>query len=90
MAIPLNPRPGPPGYIRIINPNRRPFATRDGYLALLVYNDKQWTEFLHLIDRPDLIGQGIFADMATRGQNIVEILRFCAGKVSANGPRPSG
>lgn len=72
----FEPPIGEPGYGRIVNPNRRPYATRDGYIALLVYNDKQWTQFLTLIERTELIGQGIFADMTTRGQNIVEVYAF--------------
>ncbi|MEM7348279.1 MAG: CoA transferase, partial [Chloroflexota bacterium] len=31
----FEPPTGSPGYARIINPNRRPYATKDGYLALL-------------------------------------------------------
>ncbi|MEM7131463.1 MAG: CoA transferase [Chloroflexota bacterium] len=79
----FEPPEGPPGYARIVNPNRRPYATKDGHVALLVYNDKQWTEFLHLIGRSELIGQGIFASMATRGQNIVDVYGFvreCLGQ----------
>lgn len=72
----FEPPDGPMGYTRIVNPNRRPYRTKDGYIALLVYNDKQWTEFLQLIDRPELIGRGIFANLTTRGQNIVEVYGF--------------
>ncbi|MEM7534489.1 MAG: CoA transferase [Chloroflexota bacterium] len=72
----FEPPEGVPGYERIVNPNRRPYATKDGYIGLLVYNDKQWAEFLQMIDRPNLIGQGIFATMKTRGQNIVEVYGF--------------
>lgn len=78
----FEPPEGPPGYARIVNPNRRPYRTQDGYLALLVYNDKQWVEFLQLIDRPDLIGQGIFANMSVRGQNIVAVYGFVRDSIS--------
>src|SRR4029453_7390368 len=38
-------KPSPPpadtiGYKRILNPNRRPFKTKDGYLAILPYTDQ--------------------------------------------------
>ena len=72
----FEPPEGEPGYERIVNPNRRPFRTKDGYIGILVYNDKQWVEFLQIADRPELIGQGIFADMSVRGQNIVEVYGF--------------
>ncbi len=78
----FEPPMGPPGYVRIVNPHRRPYRTKDGYIALLVYNDKQWAEFLHLIDRANLIGQGIFASMSTRAQNIVEVYGFVQAVIS--------
>ena len=30
------------GYNRILTADRRPFATRDGHICVLIYNDKQW------------------------------------------------
>ena len=33
---------GPAGYARLLAPHRRPYATADGYLCLLIYNDKHW------------------------------------------------
>ncbi|MBV7334852.1 CoA transferase [Chloroflexi bacterium TSY] len=72
----FEPPMGSPGYTRIINPNRRPYATKDGYMAVLVYNDKQWAEFFCTIGRPDLIGEGIFNSMNSRGANILEVYGF--------------
>ena len=31
----------PPGYIRVLDPNRKPHRTRDGFMVVLPYNDKQ-------------------------------------------------
>ncbi len=72
----FEPPEGPIGYQRVINPNRRPYRTTDGYLALLVYSDQQWTEFFSLIGRADLDGQGVFASIKTRGENIHEVYGF--------------
>ncbi len=72
----FEPPMGKMGYARIVNPNRKPYKTKDGYLAMLVYNDKQWAAFLKLIDRTDLVGQGIFANMSLRGANILEVYGF--------------
>ncbi len=72
----FEPPIGKMGYARIVNPNRKPYKTKDGYLAMLVYNDKHWATFLTLINRTDLIGQGIFANVAARGANIVEVYGF--------------
>jgi len=70
------PPEGPAGYERIVNPNRRPYRTRDGYIALLVYTDQQWSTFFDIIDRRDLIGQGVFATMGTRADNAAEVYGF--------------
>jgi crotonobetainyl-CoA:carnitine CoA-transferase CaiB-like acyl-CoA transferase len=72
----FEPPEGPAGYARIVNRNRRPFRTKDGYLALLVYSDEQWREFLALIDRTDLVGEGMFATMNSRADNAVEVYGF--------------
>ena len=72
------------GYERIVNPNRKPHRTADGgFIALLVYNDKQWAEFLTLIDRPDLVGQGIFATHAIRGQNFKDVYGFVSDMIAS-------
>ena len=39
------------GYPRLLTPHRNPYKTRDGYLCLLVYNDKQWRSFYKLLGR---------------------------------------
>lgn len=33
-------------YHRAVAPNRRPYKTKDGYIAALVYNDKHWNAFV--------------------------------------------
>jgi crotonobetainyl-CoA:carnitine CoA-transferase CaiB-like acyl-CoA transferase len=49
----FDPPAGPMGYRRLLTPHRRPFKTRDGYLALLVYTDGQWQQFFDAIGQPD-------------------------------------
>jgi crotonobetainyl-CoA:carnitine CoA-transferase CaiB-like acyl-CoA transferase len=39
------------GYPRLLTPHRNPYQTRDGYLCLLIYNDKQWRAFFKLLGR---------------------------------------
>ena len=41
----FDPPLGPAGYARLLAPHRRPYATADGYLCLLIYNDKHWRNF---------------------------------------------
>lgn len=39
------PQTGQPGYARMLAKERRPYETMDGYVCVLVYNDKQWRAF---------------------------------------------
>ena len=63
-----------PGYARLLA--RRPYATRDGHLCVLVYNDKQWKSFLGAIGRPELLQDHRFATQASRAEHVAEIYRF--------------
>jgi crotonobetainyl-CoA:carnitine CoA-transferase CaiB-like acyl-CoA transferase len=40
---------GSAGYHRILNPYRRPHKTKDGYVAMLPYNDRNWSDFYHAV-----------------------------------------
>ncbi len=47
----FEPPIGPPGYSRLLSPDRRPYQTSDGYICALVYTDKQWTAFFRALGR---------------------------------------
>lgn len=51
------PGDGKFGYTRSINPRRRPYPTKDGYIAIVPYVDKQWARFFEIGGRP-----GVFQD----------------------------
>lgn len=53
----FDPATGPWSYGRVTNPDRRPYRTKDGYIGLLPYSDKQWDQFFELAGRP-----GVFRD----------------------------
>jgi crotonobetainyl-CoA:carnitine CoA-transferase CaiB-like acyl-CoA transferase len=42
----FDPPLGPAVYPRTVAPNRKPYETKDGYVAALIYNDKQWNAFI--------------------------------------------
>jgi crotonobetainyl-CoA:carnitine CoA-transferase CaiB-like acyl-CoA transferase len=42
----FDPPTGPAFYPRTVAPNRRPYETKDGYVAALIYNDKHWNAFI--------------------------------------------
>jgi formyl-CoA transferase len=49
---------------------RRPYRTKDGYIGVLVYNDKQWRRFFALAGRPELADDPRFNSMSARTRNI--------------------
>ncbi len=58
------------GYARHLSRDRRPYKTSDGYICVIVYNDKQWTNFFEATGRDDLRRDPRFATFAGRGANI--------------------
>jgi crotonobetainyl-CoA:carnitine CoA-transferase CaiB-like acyl-CoA transferase len=48
----FDPPLGPAVYPRTVAPNRRPYRTSDGYIAALIYNDKQWNAFINAVQPP--------------------------------------
>jgi crotonobetainyl-CoA:carnitine CoA-transferase CaiB-like acyl-CoA transferase len=61
----------PMGYERLLSANRKPYATRDGHICALMYNDAHWQTFAKLIKQPDLFQTDArFARHATRMQHI--------------------
>ncbi|MDH6247928.1 CoA transferase [Mycobacterium sp. OTB74] len=48
----FSPPLGPAVYPRTVAPNRRPYETKDGHVAALIYNDKHWNAFVDAV-QPD-------------------------------------
>lgn len=67
-----------PVYERPVTPYRRPYKTRNGYLSVLVYNDKQWRRFVEISGRPELAADPRFASQADRSRNIADFCRMVA------------
>jgi crotonobetainyl-CoA:carnitine CoA-transferase CaiB-like acyl-CoA transferase len=42
----FTPPAGPAHYPRVVSRNRRPYKTKDGHIAALIYNDKHWAAFV--------------------------------------------
>jgi crotonobetainyl-CoA:carnitine CoA-transferase CaiB-like acyl-CoA transferase len=74
----FEPPIGEAGYARLIAPHRRPYATRDGYLCVLIYNDKHWNNFFDAIDRADLKAHPHFCTHSARAEHIREVYAFVA------------
>lgn len=45
----FDPPIGPAHYHRAVERNRRPYKTKDGHVAALVYNDKHWNAFIEAV-----------------------------------------
>jgi len=65
----FDPPLGPAIYPRAVEPNRRPYRTRDGYIAAMVYNDKQWATFVEAV-QPAWASDPAFATLELRAQQI--------------------
>jgi len=74
----FDPPIGEAGYKRLIAKHRRPYATNDGYLCVLIYNDKQWQSFFDLIGKPELKEDPRFRNHTDRGTNISEVYAYVA------------
>ena len=72
----FDPPSGDTGYARLLA--RKPYQTSDGYLCILVYNDKQWKSFADSIGQPDLMQDPRFATQANRARHISEIYGWLA------------
>ncbi len=66
----FDPPIGKAGYHRLMSEHRRPYKTRDGYIAVLPYWDNHWKTFCEVVERPDMITDPRFKDMKTRLANI--------------------
>lgn len=78
-GLSYRPPIGPTGYPRLAH--RRPWATRDGHLCVLVYNDKHWRAFLNAVGRPDLLTDARFATHGGRASHIDEVYEFLAAEL---------
>jgi crotonobetainyl-CoA:carnitine CoA-transferase CaiB-like acyl-CoA transferase len=70
------------GYSRMLAPDRNPYATKDGYLCLLMYNDKQWRAFFRLLGREEMFEQDErFATQRRRSEHFAETYAFVAEQI---------
>jgi crotonobetainyl-CoA:carnitine CoA-transferase CaiB-like acyl-CoA transferase len=75
------------GYARHLSRDRRPYKTSDGFICVIVYNDKQWNSFFEATGRDDLRADPRFASFAGRAVNIdtvyAELARIFQTKTTA-------
>jgi crotonobetainyl-CoA:carnitine CoA-transferase CaiB-like acyl-CoA transferase len=66
----FEPPIGGPGYTRLMSHHRKPYRTRDGYIAILPYLNAHWEKFCRLTGRLDLLEDARFRTLADRVKNI--------------------
>ena len=72
----FSPSLGAPGYPRMLNPDRRPYRTSDGYVCAMIYTDGHWRSFFkHLEREDDFKRDPRYASLTSRTENIAAIYR---------------
>jgi crotonobetainyl-CoA:carnitine CoA-transferase CaiB-like acyl-CoA transferase len=67
----FDPPIGPAGYARTLSQHRRPYQTKDGFIAVLPYNDGQWRRFFQVIGKSHVVeNDPRFTDISARTANI--------------------
>jgi crotonobetainyl-CoA:carnitine CoA-transferase CaiB-like acyl-CoA transferase len=70
-GLTFEPPRGEAGYARLLTPHRKPYATQDGMLCVLIYNDKHWRSFFDAIGESEGLGRDPrFATHSARAANI--------------------
>ncbi len=78
----FEPQLGEGGYTRMLSKHRRPYETRDGYVCVLIYNDKHWKAFFEMIGRQELLADARFASPEGRSRNYDAVYGFVADEMT--------
>jgi len=70
------PPMGTTAYSRSVSPNRKPYKTRDGFIALMPYSDENWRRFFTLGGRAELAEDPRFKTYSARTTNIDAIYKL--------------
>lgn len=76
----------PAGYARLLKGGRKPWRTRDGWISMLPYTERQWRAFFVLANREDLIAAYDISNRQARNRNIkviyAELLKIILTKTT--------
>ncbi len=65
----------PIAYTRSINPNRKPYRTKDGYIALMPYSNENWRRLLAHGGRENLMEDERYSTYVERTKNITDLYK---------------
>ncbi|MBV8177778.1 MAG: CoA transferase [Mycobacterium sp.] len=72
----FDPPLGPAVYPRTVAPNRKPYRTKDGYIAALIYNDRHWSAFIKAVQPP--WASDLYATLERRARQIDTVYALLA------------
>ncbi len=64
---------GKVGYARVLSPGRRPYKTKDGWVAVLPYTERNWRKILAEIGRSDMAELAWFREPTERSRRVGEL-----------------
>ena len=75
----FDPPIGPMGYARMLNPDRRPCRTSDGFVCAMIYTDRHWRSFFSALGQLDQFERDPrYKNISTRTEHIVDLYRELA------------
>lgn len=75
----FDPPVAPPGYPRLLAADRRPYKTSDGYICVLIYNNKEWETFFRAVGREQqFAADPRLSDHAVRTKHYAEVYKIVA------------
>lgn len=77
-GLAFEPPIGPVGYFRQIDPDRQPFPTSDGHIAIVPYSDDAWIKLFALVNRSDILEQAELSTPQLRITNTGQLYRILA------------
>lgn len=82
----FQPPNAPYGYQRSLASDRRPYQTKDSYICVMVYNDKQWQRFFEAIGQQDIFrNDSRFQSQGARLENITHVYGFLSDTLKTRG-----
>lgn len=84
-GLTFSPPLGEPGYSRILNDYRKPYKSRDGYIAVVPYTDEQWQRFFSLTDQFSAEDMERFRTQQSRSEHFAELYEMLERVVAMRG-----
>ena len=78
---------GATGYHRTLSRNRKPYETKDGWIAVLPYTTQQWSRVLNALGRADVVAEPWFASNSERSKRSDELYGILAGSLGSRTSR---